>query len=204
LAGSVKAPVLVGEVRDVDGVAVDHVEPAHPPLQQRLDVGWRDILKEVRLVPVEAGATPMQGANPTKIGSIRALEPTSSCTGATSTRPESTAHNSQPNAATATYTQADEPHLIAGVATITLEILEQQPEIDVVIVPVGGGSGAAPLAAALKLRDRLAGKRVALICSGGNINLPQLKDLIANVTTLRTNDRRRSGRIFRRGCRRPL
>ena len=172
----------------------------------------------------------------------------------------------------------NEPHLIAGVATITLEILEQQPEIDVVIVPVGGGSGAAgacivaaaalrdveviavqsdaapaayrswqarqlcedstetfaeglatrvgfelpqrilwqlldsfvlvsddeirqavlrmiegtrnlaepagaaPLAAALKLRDRLAGKRVALICSGGNISLPQLEALIAGVT----------------------
>ncbi len=37
----------------------------------------------------------------------------------------------------------DEPLLIAGVATETLEILERQPEIDVVIVPVGGGSGAA-------------------------------------------------------------
>ena len=37
----------------------------------------------------------------------------------------------------------DEPHLIAGVATETLEILEEQPETDVVIVPVGGGSGVA-------------------------------------------------------------
>lgn len=37
----------------------------------------------------------------------------------------------------------DEPDLIAGVATHTLEILEQQPDIDTVIVPVGGGSGAA-------------------------------------------------------------
>ena len=37
----------------------------------------------------------------------------------------------------------NEPHLIAGVATGTLEILEEQPDIDVVIVPVGGGSGAA-------------------------------------------------------------
>ena len=32
----------------------------------------------------------------------------------------------------------NEPHLIAGVATETFEILEQQPEVDVVIVPVGG------------------------------------------------------------------
>ena len=37
----------------------------------------------------------------------------------------------------------DEPHLIAGVATETLEILEEQPDVDVVIVAVGGGSGAA-------------------------------------------------------------
>ena len=37
----------------------------------------------------------------------------------------------------------NEPLLIAGVATETLEILEQQPQIDVIVVPVGGGSGAA-------------------------------------------------------------
>jgi len=37
----------------------------------------------------------------------------------------------------------NEPLLIAGVATETLEILEEQPDIDTIIVPVGGGSGAA-------------------------------------------------------------
>jgi threonine dehydratase len=37
----------------------------------------------------------------------------------------------------------NEPLLIAGVATQTLEILEDAPDIEVVIVPVGGGSGAA-------------------------------------------------------------
>ena len=169
----------------------------------------------------------------------------------------------------------NEPHLIAGVGTATLELLEMQPEVDVVIVPVGGGSGAAgaciagksirpelevigvqssaapaayrswqarelledrmetraeglatrvafelpqrilwehlddfvlvdedelgravllmiegtrnlvepagaaPLAAALRLRDRLAGKKVALILSGGNISPDQLRELLA-------------------------
>jgi threonine dehydratase len=166
----------------------------------------------------------------------------------------------------------NEPHLIAGVGTHTLEILEEQREIDVVIVPIGGGSGAAgaciaggdsvevigvqseaapaayrswkerslvedrmgtraeglatrvafelpqrilweqlddfvlvseeeleaavlrmleltrnlaepagaaPLAAALKLRDRLAGKRVALILSGGNISPEHLREILA-------------------------
>jgi threonine dehydratase len=38
---------------------------------------------------------------------------------------------------------ANEPALIAGVATYTLEILTAQPDTDVIVVPVGGGSGAA-------------------------------------------------------------
>jgi threonine dehydratase len=37
----------------------------------------------------------------------------------------------------------NEPHLIAGVGTHTLETLERQPDLDVLIVPIGGGSGAA-------------------------------------------------------------
>jgi threonine dehydratase len=37
----------------------------------------------------------------------------------------------------------NEPLLIAGVGTETLEILEEQPTTDVLIVPIGGGSGAA-------------------------------------------------------------
>jgi threonine dehydratase len=37
----------------------------------------------------------------------------------------------------------NEPALIAGVATYTLEILEARPDTEVIVVPVGGGSGAA-------------------------------------------------------------
>jgi threonine dehydratase len=37
----------------------------------------------------------------------------------------------------------NEPLLIAGVGTIALEILETDPDIDTLIVPIGGGSGAA-------------------------------------------------------------
>ena len=169
----------------------------------------------------------------------------------------------------------NEPLLIAGVATGTLEILEEQPATDVIVVPVGGGSGAAgacivakavnpevrvigvqseaaptayrswrerrlvedrmetaaeglatrtafelpqrilwellddfvlvgddeiraaqllmiettrnlvepsgaaPLAAALALREELAGKRVALVLSGGNASRQQLADALA-------------------------
>jgi len=169
----------------------------------------------------------------------------------------------------------NEPLLIAGVATHTLEALEAQPDLEVVVVPVGGGSGAAgaciaahavnpsievigvqseqapaaylswrerrlvaaqcttfaegmatrvafdlpqrilreqlgdfalvddreirealalmlehtrtlvepagaaPLAAVLKLRERLRGRRVGLICSGGNVTPEQLRDVLA-------------------------
>ena len=169
----------------------------------------------------------------------------------------------------------DEPLLIAGVATGTLEILEEQPELDAILVPIGGGSGAAgacivatavrpslrvigvqsdaspaayrsweagrliedrnetsaeglatgtafelpqrilrehlsefhlvadddirraqvlliertrnlveaagaaALAGALKLRDELAGRRVAVVCSGGNVSPGQLRDLLS-------------------------
>ena len=37
---------------------------------------------------------------------------------------------------------ADEPLLIAGVGTYGLEIFEAQPDTDVILVPIGGGSGA--------------------------------------------------------------
>jgi threonine dehydratase len=38
---------------------------------------------------------------------------------------------------------ANEPHLIAGVGTYALEILDEVPDADYIFVPVGGGSGAA-------------------------------------------------------------
>jgi len=37
---------------------------------------------------------------------------------------------------------ANEPELIAGVGTYTLEMMEQQPDLDAIFVPIGAGSGA--------------------------------------------------------------
>ncbi|MEV7559608.1 pyridoxal-phosphate dependent enzyme [Streptomyces sp. NPDC089795] len=53
---------------------------------------------------------------------------------------------------------ANEPGLIAGVATAYLEVFEQEPDLDAIIVPVGGGSGAAAaclVAAAISPRCRV-------------------------------------------------
>ncbi len=44
----------------------------------------------------------------------------------------------------------DEPLLIAGVGTYALEILEELPELEALVVPVGGGSGAAGSAIVIK------------------------------------------------------
>jgi threonine dehydratase len=44
----------------------------------------------------------------------------------------------------------DEPLLIAGVATYALEMLEAQPDLEIIIVPVGGGSGVAGTCIAAK------------------------------------------------------
>ncbi len=45
---------------------------------------------------------------------------------------------------------ANEPHLIAGVGTYALEMLEDQPALDAIVVPVGLGSGAAGTCIAAK------------------------------------------------------
>ena len=82
-----------------------------------------------------------QGANPSKVASMRRL-------GA-----EVVEHGSdfdearvwmygEAEKAGARFISPTEPELISGVATYTLEILEDLPETEVIIVPVGAGSGA--------------------------------------------------------------
>ncbi|HXH05110.1 MAG TPA: threonine dehydratase [Vicinamibacterales bacterium] len=59
---------------------------------------------------------------------------------------------------------ANEPLLIAGVGTYALEIFEELPEPDVILVPIGGGSGACGLAIArrgLGRRTRIVGVQAA-------------------------------------------
>lgn len=45
------------------------------------------------------------------------------------------------------------------------------------------GAGAAPLAAALQLKDRLAGQKVVLILSGGNMSMEKLKGILSTYET---------------------
>jgi len=84
----------------------------------------------------------------------------------------------------------DEPALIAGVATAALEVLErQQPGTDVVIVPVGGGSG---VAGWLTVRDGLA--HAALIWAAQSERSPAAHDAWrTGVLVERANETRAEG-----------
>lgn len=91
-----------------------------------------------------------RGANPVKVASMRSLgadvvehgadfdEARERCAEVAGQRGARYVHS------------GDEPYLIAGVATATLEILEREPGIDAILVPVGGGSGAAGACIAAK------------------------------------------------------
>ena len=60
---------------------------------------------------------------------------------------------------------ANEPLLLAGVGTYALELIEDLPDVDVVLVPIGGGSGACGL---ITVRNALGSK--ARIIGVGAVN----------------------------------
>jgi threonine dehydratase len=96
-----------------------------------------------RLFGVSATICAPEGANPVKVASMRGLgaevilrgrdfdEAREHCEALAHERGGRYIHS------------GDEPLLIAGVGTEMLETLEQEPRVDVVLVPIGGGSGAA-------------------------------------------------------------
>lgn len=103
----------------------------------------QSIAYAARLFDVPATVCVPKGANSVKVESMRALGAEVIHHG----RDFDEAHEHCEALARergARYVDAgNEPLLIAGVATETLEILEEEPKIDVIILPVGGGTGAA-------------------------------------------------------------
>jgi threonine dehydratase len=84
-----------------------------------------------------------QRANPVKVDAMRALGAEVIFAGADFDAAREECERQAVTSGRRYVHSGDEPDLIAGVATYALEILEQQPGIDVLVVPVGGGSGAA-------------------------------------------------------------
>jgi threonine dehydratase len=236
----------------------------------------QSIAYAARLFGVRAIVCVPEGANPVKVRSIRGLGAEIVTHGVDFDEARVLAARLAEEHGYRYIHSGNEPDLIAGVGTYALEILEKQPDIEVIIVPIGGGSGAsgtcivaksmnpkiqvigvqsaeapagykswkgrrlvedrmgtiaeglatrtafelpqrilwekldgfvlvpdaeiktavrlmiettrnlaepagaAALAAALKLKERLKGKRVALILSGSNITPVQLRELLAS------------------------
>jgi threonine dehydratase len=103
----------------------------------------QSIAYAARLFGVNARIVVPEGANPGKVAAMRGLGAEVIFHGVNFD--EARLHCEQLARQTgARYVHSgDEPLLIAGVATEALEMLEDEPGLEVVFVPVGGGSGAA-------------------------------------------------------------
>lgn len=96
-----------------------------------------------RLFGVKAVIVAPEGANPVKVAAMRAYGAEVRLLGEDFEAAKKRCAEAAAAEGLYFVSSGDEPSLIAGVATHTLEILEEQPDVEVVIVPVGGGSGAA-------------------------------------------------------------
>ncbi len=82
-----------------------------------------------------------EGANPSKVAAMRALGAEVLERGADFDEAREWAM-ARADETGARFVSPIDPELVAGVGTATLEIMEQDPDVDLIIVPVGGGSGA--------------------------------------------------------------
>lgn len=103
----------------------------------------QSIAYAARLFGLPATVCVPEGANPVKVESMRALGATIEVHGADFDEAREHCEGLAEEHGYRYVHSGNEPLLIAGVGTETLEILEERPEIDAVVVPIGGGSGAA-------------------------------------------------------------
>lgn len=96
-----------------------------------------------QLFSVRAIVAMPSGANPVKVEAIRDLGAEVRFVGQDFDDCRRHAEENAEREGMHYLSSGDEPLLIAGVATQTLEIVEAWPEVEVIVVPVGGGSGAA-------------------------------------------------------------
>ena len=83
------------------------------------------------------------GNNPDKTASMRALGATVVEYGRDFDEARERVEELAPREGWRYVHSANEPHLIAGVGTLALEIFDELPDVDYIFAPVGGGSGAA-------------------------------------------------------------
>ena len=82
------------------------------------------------------------GSNPDKVAAMRALGATVIEHGRDFDEARQQVELLAPREGWRYVHSANEPHLIAGVGTLALEIFDELPDVDCILTPVGGGSGA--------------------------------------------------------------
>jgi threonine dehydratase len=92
-----------------------------------------------------------------------------------------------------------DPHVVAGQGTVALEILDQMPDVDTVLVAMGGGGLVSGVATAIKARAphvkvvgiEATGSPVLLraIEAGSNIALDKVTTSVATMSCAKTDDR---------------
>ena len=110
----------------------------------------QSIAYAARIFGVRALVAAPRGANPDKISAIRRLGAEVAFVGKDFDEAREWCEAQGAARGMRYVHSANEPLLIAGVATQALEILEAEPEIEVLIVPLGGGSGVCGAALAAK------------------------------------------------------
>ncbi len=96
-----------------------------------------------RLFGVKAIIAAPNGSNPYKVEAIRDLDATVELHGKDFDEAKMWVEKMAKEKGYRYIHSGDEPLLIAGVGTLYLEVIEDLPGIDVIFVPVGGGSGVA-------------------------------------------------------------
>ena len=103
----------------------------------------QSIAYAARLFGVRATVCVPERANPVKVASMRALGAEVVAYGRDYDDARERCEKLAAEHAYRYVHSGNEPLLIAGVGTVALEMLEDQPDLDALVVPVGGGSGAA-------------------------------------------------------------
>ncbi len=99
---------------------------------------------------VKATIVVPEGANPVKIEAMRSYGADVVFGGADFETSKAYGAQLEAEQGKRFISSGDEPLLITGVATHTLEIIEAKPDIDMIFVPIGGGSGGAGACLAAK------------------------------------------------------
>ena len=102
----------------------------------------QSIAYAARLFDTNAVVAVPEGANPGKVESIRAMGAQVVFHGKTFDDSREYAERLSAEEGYRYIHAVNEPALIAGVGTYCLEIIEDLPDVDAIVVPIGGGSGA--------------------------------------------------------------